>query len=127
MAKKRNDALIEALALHLATGGRHEPWAKDHDVSVRTCWDWAALPECKALVRRHRKEIEDRILGHHAALAQAGTAKIAKLLKETENEALAFQIAKDVRDTYRSMLDRDEFERRLAALEEARNAGDHAE
>src|SRR4051812_26418315 len=126
MAKKRNDALMEALALNLATGGKVEAFAKQHAIGLRTAYEWARLPACKALVHRHRKDINDRILGHHAALAQAGTAKIAKLLRETENEVLAFQIAKDVRDTYRSMLDRDEFDRRLTALE-GKNADDHAE
>ena len=47
MAKKRNDALIEKLALHLATGRKPEAFAKDHGISERTAYLWARLPECR--------------------------------------------------------------------------------
>ena len=106
MPKKRTDTLM-------------------HDVARRTAYDWTHLAEFKALVRKHRKEIEDRILGAHAVLAQAGVQKIADLLKNTANEVLAFSIAKDVRDTYRDMLNYSEIDRRLSALEQAGNEDNH--
>ena len=127
MAKKRNDALIEALALHLATGGKHEPWAKEHGVGVRTAWEWAAPPGLQGAGAPPPQGDQRPHPRPPREARQAGTAKIAKLLATTENEALAFQIAKDVRDTYRTMLDRDELKRRLTALEEAQHGDDHAE
>jgi HD-like signal output (HDOD) protein len=122
MPKQRNHNLFQDLALHYAMGSTIAAWVRAHpQVSERTARGWKATPEFKNLVRQHHKAKADRVIGLHAALVVKATTKLASLLKGTENEALAFQIARDIRDTYLDMMHRDEFDRRLSALEEGRD------
>jgi hypothetical protein len=117
MSKRRTDFLLESLALDVAMGKKVAPWAKSHDVGLRTAREWTARPEFKVLVRKYRNRVVDRVIGQHVKAAEAATTAIRALMKTSKNEAIVLATAKDLRDVAVNMVSSAEIERRLEALE----------
>jgi hypothetical protein len=122
MPKKRNDALMENLALHVAVGGRVATWAKGHNVSERCARGWCALPEFKALVRQHRMTIVDRVLGRTVELAEKAMEKLGHLMENAKQEATQARAAEFISTHLMTISSFAEFERRLSELEQAQSA-----
>lgn len=82
MPKKRNDALMNSLALHVATGGTPKVWCAKQSISRRTADRWLALAEFKQLVRDRQKQIADRVLARHIGLLNRAMGVQRKLLTD---------------------------------------------
>jgi hypothetical protein len=119
--KRRNDDLLESLALHVAIGGKVVHWADAHRVGKRTAYEWSVLPEFKALVRQHRAVIVDRILGKHFRLADKAVRNIAKLMDGAQNEAVRYQANHNILADLTTLSTFADFEKRLTALEKTQN------
>jgi hypothetical protein len=62
MGRCRNPGLFEELSISVAAGSPVARWARSNSVPVSTARHWAALPEFKARVERHRRRLTGREL-----------------------------------------------------------------
>jgi hypothetical protein len=122
MPKKRNDLLMESLALAVSTGGKIAPWARKNGISERCARTWCARPEFKRMVREHRRVVVDRVLGMHIRLAESAIETIGRLMKQAESETVKLQAAKGIIADLMNITNFAEIDERLSALERDHNA-----
>jgi hypothetical protein len=122
MPSKHNHALLEDLALHVATGQKISPWARDHGIHERTVRNWSNRPEFQELVRQHRLVIIDRVLGQTVGLAERAMGKLGHLMENAKQEATQARAAEFISTHLMTIASFAEFERRLSLLEKLQNA-----
>ncbi len=92
--RKRNDALMEQLALHLVGGGTCAAFAKTHGVSARSCYHWCKLPEFHAMVTGNRAQVLDRIYGRLIAGLDSAVDTINELSRKAGDERVRLSAAR---------------------------------
>ena len=75
---------MTAMALAVAGGGTITRWAKENNVSRRTCYGWSESGEFKKIVDRIRERALDSEAGKLKNLDRA-MAEMARLVKTGEN------------------------------------------
>lgn len=124
MARTANSLpLKEKLAIHLASGGTIEAFARSNpERTARTYYEWAADPDLR---RKVEGILTDRREGVAKMLA-TGAIKAAKRLfdlLDSTNERVQLEAAKAIVDRSRAAWEDVEIDRRLTELE---SRADHA-
>src|SRR5262245_45361384 len=105
MARPKREALVERVALGVASGLSLAAAARAAGVPDRTARDWAATPEFKQTVRRHREAIVTRTVGRLARLGVRAAKRLGELV-ESRDEETALKAATALLDRLGAALDR---------------------
>src|SRR4051794_909052 len=115
--ERRGSKAHEDLALAVARGIPLARWAKENGVAERTCRDWAAKPEFKAMVEIYRRRIVDRLVGQ---IVDGSTKAVRRLnrLMDDPSPTVRLSAARAILDRVIPVVEYADIERRIAKLEE---------
>jgi hypothetical protein len=119
MARRRNQNLVERLALARAGGRSVKGWCKANKVSVRTAYGWTKLPSFQVLVDQYRGAMIDQAIGQATKHINKNITVMANLRDSATNESVRLAAARGLIADLTHLQGFAEFERRLTALEQA--------
>jgi hypothetical protein len=94
--KRHNADNIEALALHLALGGKAAAYAREKGIPARTVHRWAADPQLRARVREIRGDATDQAVGLLCAASRFSVGTLINLAREGKSEGVRLAAARTV-------------------------------
>lgn len=123
MAKIKNEALIEQLALAYVAGSTIKAWSEERGIPPRTCYSWTRQPEFKRIVREHRERTIDACLTRLINGTETAANEIVRLSQSAEAEPVRLSACRAVMDaaiqmtSFATLAKRvDELETELATL-----------
>lgn len=98
MGRQRSIALVEQLAVALASGTNATTFARRNGLEPRTVRNWARLPECREMVEIQRARIVDQTIGVLVRHAVKSVRQIARIAEKGETDAVKLSAAKMITD-----------------------------
>lgn len=115
--KTRQADNLEALAVHLAAGGKLAKFASAMKLPIRTAQRWASSPALRTRVREIRREATDGAVGRLSAAAEEAVDTIESLSKSARSEATKLAAARAILTHGTEMRTAQDNEERFAAIE----------
>jgi hypothetical protein len=113
---KKNETLINELAIATAIGADITRWSATHGITDRTARRWAKSPGFDGLVQEHRRVLVGAALGKLTSNAEKAVGTIAKRL-DSADERISLAAAGKYLDVLIRMHNHAELDRRMAVIE----------
>jgi hypothetical protein len=113
---RKTPALLDDLALALASGTTARAFSKKTGIPERTCYDWSRLPSVRDRVAEIRRRLVDATVGVLTSLSGRAARELGKLLGDPA-PSIRLAAARAILEKHVDIANWSNYEARLAEME----------